>query len=370
MGIDIRVEPVPESQLKPLYTDPHQLGFGTLFTDHMFTAEWRDGEWRDAKIAAYRKLELDPSTMVLHYGQEIFEGLKAYVGPDGDVRLFRHDRNIWRFNRSARRMCMPEVPEDLMAAAIEQTVLTDKRWIPQAEGTSLYIRPAMIGTAPFLGVKASSTYLFFIILSPVGPYFKGGFSPVPLYVSKKYVRAVVGGVGDAKTGGNYAASLLAGEDARQKGCSQVLWLDGKEHKYCEEVGAMNICFVFDAGDGKKKLVTPSLTGSILPGITRESVIQLAPTLGFEVEERMIAIDEVMDGARNGKLLEAFGAGTAAVISPVGKFVTDSEEFVINNNEVGPVARTIYDNLTGIQLGKVDDPFGWVKSIGQLEPATT
>ncbi|MGE3852004.1 MAG: branched-chain amino acid aminotransferase [Planctomycetota bacterium] len=364
MTYEFTVDQVPDARLKPLFTDTKTLGFGTKFTDHMFTAKFSDGQWHDLRIGPYQNFSFDPATMVFHYGQEIFEGMKAYVGPnDGSIRLFRPDRNCWRMNNSAKRMCMPQIPDDLMEQAISDLVLLDQRWIPQDPGTALYIRPAMIGTAPMLGVKASSSYLFFIILSPVGPYFSGGFAPVPLYVSKKYVRAVAGGVGEAKTGGNYAASLLAGEEARKKGCSQVLWLDGKEHRYVEEVGAMNIFFVFEG----KKLVTPALNGSILPGVTRASVVELSRHLGYECEERAIAIDEVLDGARSGKLTEAFGAGTAAVIAPVGKFVTDAESLEVGGNQVGPVARQMYDQLTGIQLGTVEDTFGWVKIIGQLAP---
>ena len=365
MTYDFTVDQVPEAQLKPLHTDTKTLGFGTKFTDHMFTARWSDGQWHDLRIGPYQSFTFDPATMCLHYGQEIFEGMKAYVGPsDGSIRLFRPDRNCWRMNNSAMRMCMPTIPDDLMEQAITDLVLLDQRWIPQDPGTALYIRPTMIGTAPMLGVKASSSYLFFVILSPVGPYFSAGFAPIPLYVSRTFVRAVAGGVGEAKTGGNYAASLLAGEEARKKGCSQVLWLDGKEHKYVEEVGAMNIFFVFEG----KKLVTLALNGSILPGVTRASVIELSRKLGYECEERAITIDEVMDGARSGKLTECFGAGTAAVIAPVGRLVTDDESLDINTYQVGPVAQRLYDQLVGIQLGTVDDPFGWVKVIGQLTPA--
>ncbi len=363
VGVEIAIEKRPESELKPLIADSSKLGFGRVFTDHMFTVRYKKdaGGWQEPKIEPYAPFAFDPATAVFHYAQEIFEGTKAFAGTDGKIRLFRPERNIARMNRSAKRLCMPEVPAELFMQAIVELVNVDKRWIPRDPGTSLYIRPTLIGIDPFLGVRASNDYLFFIILSPVGPYYAQGFSPIPLYVCHEYVRAAKGGIGEAKAGANYAASLLAGELARQRGCSQVLWLDPIERKYIEEVGAMNMFFVIDG----KTLVTPPLTGSILPGVTRASVLEIAPTLGFQAEERRIALDEVLDGIKAGHVTEVFGAGTAAVISPVGKLLDAQTEFVINDGKVGPVARKLYDTLGGIQRGTIEDTFGWVKIIGDL-----
>lgn len=357
----ILVQDLSEEELKPLYEDESQLGFGHIFTDHMFTMRYKEGQgWTDAKIGKYSNFSFDPSACVYHYSQEIFEGLKAYAGPDNKILLFRPEQNARRMNRSAERLVMPTIPEEDMLQAIEQLVLLEKRWIPKAAGTSLYIRPTMVATQPFLGVHPSLEYLFYIILSPVGAYYKEGFHPVKLYVEDTYVRAVVGGVGDIKTGGNYATSLLAGNEAEKKGFTQVLWLDGRERKYVEEVGAMNMFFVFG-----NKLVTPALTGSILPGITRKSVLQLAEHLGYEVEERLISIDEVIEGINQGTLTEAFGSGTAAVISPVGSLYFKEHDYVINNNQVGAMTEKLYKTLVDIQYGKIDDPFGWVREIGKF-----
>jgi len=357
----ITVEQLSEQELKPLCKDDSQLGFGRIFTDRMFTMRYnKETGWTDAKIEKYKNFSLDPSACVFHYSQEIFEGMKAYAGENGEVLLFRPEQNVKRMNRSAERLVMPTIPEEDMLQAIEDLVLAEKRWIPRTEGTSLYIRPTMIATEPFLGVHPSAEYLFFIILCPVGAYYKGGFQPIKLYVEDTYVRAAVGGVGDIKTGGNYAASLLAGYRAQQKGFSQVLWLDARERKYVEEVGAMNMFFVFG-----NKVVTPPLTGSILPGITRASVLELAKYLGYETEERAISIDEVIEGISNGTITEAFGSGTAAVVSPVGSLFFKEKDYVINNNMVGTVTRNLYDNLVQMQYGKVQDPFGWVRKIGTL-----
>ncbi len=356
--MEIAIQTLPEQQRKPLFTDSSSLGFGRIFTDHMFTMRYHPEKgWHEPKIEPYRALEFEPATIVFHYGQEIFEGTKAFVGEDGQVRLFRTDRNIARMNRSAERMCMPRVPEDVTLQAIEELVRVDRRWIPKERGTSLYIRPTMIGTDPFLGVRASDTYLFFVILSPVGAYYAEGFNPVSLLVDKRFTRAATGGTGEAKAGGNYGGSLLAGRIAAEKGCAQVLWLDAKEHRWVEEVGAMNIWFAFG-----NKLVTPPLTGTILPGVTRESLVELAPKLGYEVEQRQVAIDEVLSGIKSGEITEVFGSGTAAVVSPVGKIVTEEETVVINDNKVGPVSQHLFDELTGIQMGAKPDPFGWVRML--------
>ncbi|ABO50661.1 branched chain amino acid aminotransferase apoenzyme [Desulforamulus reducens MI-1] len=355
----ITVEQLEGSQLKPLYQDDSQLGFGRIFTDRMFSMRFVNNAWNEARIEKYRSFTLDPSSCVFHYSQEIFEGLKAYAAPDGRILLFRPDQNARRMNRSAERLVMPTIPEEDIIQAIEELVLAEKRWLPKQPGTSIYIRPTMIATEAFLGVHPSAEYIFYVILSPVGAYYKGGFKPISLYVEDTYVRANVGGVGDIKTGGNYAASLMAGYRAQQKGFSQVLWLDGRERKYIEEVGAMNMFFVYG-----KKLVTPKLTGSILPGITRASVLELARYLGLETEERIISIDDVIDGISSGEVTEAFGSGTAAVISPVGSLYYKEKDFVINHNEVGSVTQTLYDKLVNIQYGREEDPFGWVREIGR------
>ncbi|MGQ9778267.1 MAG: branched-chain amino acid aminotransferase [Bacillota bacterium] len=355
----IFTEELGPDRLKPL-VDPAELGFGRYFTDRMLTRHFKDGRWDDPKIVPYQNFALDPAARVLHYSQEIFEGLKAYASDDGRILLFRPEENARRMNRSAARMCMPTMPEEEFLECVTTLVVAEKRWIPRAVGTSLYIRPTMIGIEPALGVHPSDAYIFFIILSPVGAYFKTGFKPVRLYVEDVYVRAVPGGVGDAKTGGNYAATLLAGAKAEEKGFSQVLWLDAKERRYVEEVGSMNIFFVFGT-----KLVTPALSGSILPGITRDSVLKLAPRLGYEVEERPIGIDEVIAGIEDGRLTEAFGTGTACVIAPVGGFRYKDRDYTITGEEVGPVTRRLYEELVGIQYGRKPDPFGWVKEIGRL-----
>ncbi|MBM7853965.1 branched-chain amino acid aminotransferase [Desulfohalotomaculum tongense] len=357
----IYLEPIPERELKPLFEDAGKLIFGRIFTDRMFTMKYNaEKGWHDAKIEKYKSFSLDPAACVLHYSQEIFEGLKAYVSEDGRVLMFRPEENVRRMNRSARRLCMPEIPEEDFLQAMKELIMTEKRWIPRAPGTSLYVRPTMLGTEAFLGVHPAAEYLFYIILSPVGPYFKDGFNPVSIYVEDTLVRAVVGGVGDIKTGGNYAASLMAGLKAKEKGFSQVLWLDAKEHKYVEEVGAMNIFFVY--GD---QLVTPSLSGSILPGITRASVLELAADMGYRVEERAIAIDEVLEEISSGRITEVFGSGTAAVVSPVGSLHYKGQNYVVNNNQVGEVTKAIYTRLIDIQYGKAEDKFGWVCELGRI-----
>jgi branched-chain amino acid aminotransferase len=357
----IEIESLSPEEQSPLFADPTQLGFGKVFTDRMFTLTYSKGQgWHDAKIGKRRPIPLDPASSVLHYSQEIFEGLKAYVSEDGRILLFRPEQNARRMARSAERMCMPPVAEEDFLQALEQLVVTEKRWIPRAPETSLYIRPTMISTEGALGVHPSTDYLFYVILSPVAAYFKEGFNPVSLYVEDEYVRAVAGGVGAAKTGGNYAASMLAGAKAQAKGYSQVLWLDGRERRYVEEVGAMNIFFVFG-----RKLVTPALNGSILPGITRASVLQLARSLGLEAEERPVAIDEIVAGIESGNLTEAFGAGTAAVIAPVGALYYRGRDYVLGMEKAGPITADLYKRLTDIQYGRAADPFGWMRVIGTL-----
>ena len=334
--------------------DETKLGFGAVTTDHMFIMNYTEGKgWHDPRIVPYGPIELDPFAKCLHYGQEVFEGLKAYRGDEGQVLLFRPDENFKRINRSNDRMCIPQLDEALCLDALHKLVELDKDWVPHAPGTSLYIRPFVIATEAKLGTDSSKTYLFLIVLSPSGAYYPQGFNPVKIYVETKYVRAVRGGMGEAKTGGNYACSLKGQEVAHEQGYSQVLWLDGVERKYIEEVGAMNVFFVID-----DEIVTPMLTGSILPGITRDSVIKLARSLGYEVEERLISVDEVMETAKNGHMSESFGSGTAAVISPVGAFALDGNEVQVGDGGIGPVAQKLYDTLTGIQYGRVHDEFGW------------
>ena len=349
---------IQASTLKAKPSDETKLGFGKLFTDYMFTMDYNDGKgWHDARVEPYHPFTLDPSCAVFHYGQEIFEGMKCYRREDGGLQLFRAKDNFRRMLNSADRMEIPAFDADLVFEGLEKLLEVEKDWVPHSEGTSLYIRPTIIATDMALGVHAAKNYIFFIILSPSGAYYPGGLAPVGIYVEDKYVRAVRGGIGFAKTGGNYAASIKAGEIAAQKGYTQVLWLDGVEQKYVEEVGAMNMMFVIDG-----KIITPMLNGSILPGITRDSVIKLARQLGYEVEERRIAIDEVLQAAAEGRLDEAFGTGTAAVISPVGKLGYEDKVYTINNGEIGPISQKLYDTLTGIQFGKLEDKNGWITKL--------
>ena len=339
--------------------DDANLGFGTIFTDHMFNMDYSlDGGWQAPRIEPYGSIEMDPATMFLHYGQGVFEGLKAYRTDSGQIQLFRPQENLKRLNRSCRRICIPEIDEDFALEAMKQLIALEKDWVPGAPETSLYIRPTIIAMDPFLGVRASHTYRYFIILSPVGAYYPGGFNPIKILVTSDYVRAVRGGVGEAKTPGNYAASLLAGEKAHDAGYTQVLWLDGVEQKYLEEVGAMNIFFVID-----DEIITPELNGSILPGITRKSVIALAKHWNEKVTERKLSIDEVIDAHAAGRLKEVFGAGTAAVISPVGEIKYGDQVITINENQTGPVAQKYYNAITDIQYGKAEDPLGWVVPVG-------
>ena len=332
--------------------------FGTVFSDHMFCMDYHEGKgWHNAQIKSYGPISLEPSSMVLHYAQMSFEGLKAYKIQSGEHALFRPRENFKRMNRTARRMCIPELDVDEVLDALKELLRLDSGWVPDEHGTSLYIRPTILATEEAIGLKVSSKYLFFIILSPVGPYYSQGFDPVNIMVSEKYIRAVPGGIGFAKTGGNYAASILAEKEAKGNGYTQVLWLDAVERRYIEEVGSMNIFFVID-----DSIVTPMLTGSILPGITRMSVIELGKNWGLNVEERRITIDEVLKGLEDGSITEIFGAGTAAVISPVGILAYKGDDFKVGNGETGPVAMRFYEKLTGIQYGRELDPFGWLELI--------
>lgn len=339
-------------------TSADQLGFGQVFTDHMFVMDYEEGKgWINPTITPYAPIELSPASMVFHYGQAVFEGLKAYMTESGDVQLFRPDRNFKRLNDSNDRLCIPAIDEALALEALKQLLRVDREWVPSAPGTSLYIRPFIIATEPYLGVNPSKNYKFMIIMSPVGSYYKEGINPVKILVEQHYVRAVVGGTGEAKTAGNYASSLKGSELAAQQGYSQTLWLDGKENKYVEEVGSMNIFFKI-AG----KVITPALNGSILPGITRDSMIQVLKSKNIAVEERAIAFEEVLEAAKNGSLEEVFGTGTAAVISPVGEFKWLDEIIAINDGQIGEVTQMLYNTLTGIQYGKLEDPFGWIVKI--------
>lgn len=340
---------------KPKPADETRLGFGSIFTDHMFLMDYESGRgWHDPRIVPFRDFSLSPAAMVLHYGQAIFEGTKCYRRDDGGLQLFRPADNFARMSRSAERMCMPRLDEEAALAGLKKLLEVEADWAPCAPGASLYIRPAMIALDAQLGVHAAKRYLFFIILSPVGSYYPQGFQPVGIYVEDEYVRAVRGGVGFTKCAGNYAASILAGEIAAKKGYSQVLWLDGVEQRYVEEVGSMNMMFAYG-----RRIVTPALNGSILPGITRDSVLTLAHRLGYEAVETRLAIDELFADAKAGRLTEAFGTGTAAVISPVGRLCWRDEVVIIGDGQVGPVARSLYDTLTGIQYGRVPDENGWI-----------
>ncbi|MCP4746112.1 MAG: branched-chain amino acid aminotransferase [Desulfobacteraceae bacterium] len=345
------------SQLKPK-PDQGKLGFGTNFTDHMFNMDYNpDQGWHNPRIEPYAPLSLDPATMVLHYGQGIFEGMKAYRTEQDNLQLFRPMENFRRMNYSAQKLCMPQIDEAFALKALKQLLAVEKDWVPQEPGTSLYIRPTMIATDPFLGVKASQTYRFFIILSPVGAYYAEGFNPIKIMVTRDHVRAVRGGVGDTKTLGNYAASLLAGEKAHTAGYTQVLWLDGVEQQYVEEVGAMNIFFVID-----NEVITPALSGSILPGITRKSVLQLAEHWGIKAIERKIKIDEIVQAHQSGQLTEIFGAGTAAVISPVGELKYEDKILKIGEGKVGPVSQKLFDAIINIQYGRSEDTLNWIEQV--------
>ncbi|MFW5780854.1 MAG: branched-chain amino acid aminotransferase, partial [Bacillota bacterium] len=325
--------------------------------DHMLVMNYKDGKWQQMEIMPYGDFSVDPSINVLHYGQGIFEGMKAYKNKEGKITMFRSYDNIKRMNNSAKRMCMPELDVNQVMDGIKKLVEIDSDWIPTEEGTSLYIRPTMIAFDKMLGVHPAHNYKFFVILSPVGCYYAGGLKPTKILIEKEFVRAAIGGTGEAKCMGNYAASLLAGQKAGEKGYDQVLWLDAAERKYVEEVGAMNIFFVIDG-----KVKTPKLVGSILPGITRDSAIKILKDQGYEVEQTRITVDEIISAHKEGKLDEVFGCGTAAVVSPVGILGYEGKDIVINNNQMGKVSSFLYDKLTGIQYGKIKDEYNWVINV--------
>lgn len=353
---EIKIELTQNPKAKP--TDETKLGFGKIFTDHMFIMNYDKGEgWHNPRIVPYGPFELSPAAMCLHYGQEVFEGLKAYKTKDNKVLMFRPKKNMERLNVSNERLCIPKIDEDFCVEAMKKLVDIDKDWIPTEEGTSLYLRPFIFAVDPFVGVRSADHLIFAIICSPVGAYYPEGLNPVKIYVEQEYVRAVKGGMGFTKTGGNYAASLKAQEEAHKLGYTQVLWLDGIERKYIEEVGTMNVFFVIDG-----KIVTPALQGSILSGITRMSSIELLRSWGYDVEERPISIDELAKAYEEGKLEEVFGTGTAAVISPVGELKWNDNNMVINNNKIGAITQKLYDNLTGIQWGNIEDTFNWTVEV--------
>lgn len=352
--MEIRIEKIKPEKMKSKPVDESKLGFGKIFTDHMFTAKYHvDRGWHDAVIEPYRALSIDPTSMCLHYGQEIFEGMKAYRGKNGAIFLFRPDENIKRMNVSAERMCMAAIDAGMFMDALKKLILLEKDWIPRGAGTSLYIRPTLIATEKALGVHPANEYLFFIVVGPVGAYYPEGFNPTKMYVSEEYVRSVRGGTGNCKAAGNYAASLYASRIANEMGYTQVLWLDAIEMKYVEEVGTSNVFFVI--GD---ELITPPLGGTILPGVTRDSVIQLARSWGIPVNERPISIDDVLSAQAGGSLKEAFASGTAAIVSPIGQFFYKGKASVINEGKVGALTEKLYNEILQIQYGEKEDPFGW------------
>ncbi len=352
--MEIKIIPADPQQLKEKPSDDSKLGFGDITTDHMFLVDYETGKgWIDPRIVPYGDLQISPAAMSIHYGQEIFEGLKAYHGKDGGIYLFRPTDNFKRMNRSAARLCMPEVDIDLAMEGLKRLLSIDREWVPKTEGTSMYIRPTMLATEPHLGVRPANNYLFFIILGPVGAYYKEGLNPVKIYVEDKYIRAAVGGTGEIKTAGNYAASLFAAEEAKKKGFTQVLWLDAAEHKYVEEVGTMNMFFVID-----DEVITAPLDGSILPGVTRDSVLHMTRDWGMKVSERVLSIDEVTGAAENGRLKEAFGTGTAAVISPVGQMTYKEKDYIFAGGKMGELSQRLYNEIVAIQYNEKEDPYGW------------
>src|SRR6058998_2768183 len=347
----IRITKTANKKQRPKDKD---LAFGTVFTDHMFVVDFQEEKgWYDPRVEPYAPLSLDPATAVLHYGQSLFEGLKAFRGTDGTIRLFRPQKHVERLNRTATRMTIPQLDPDLILRSWTTLVDVDRDWVPSSVGTSLYLRPTIIASEPFLGVRPAKEYLYFVILSPVGAYYPEGINPVKIMVVDKYVRAVAGGLGEAKTSANYAASLYAAEEAKHEGFTQVLWLDGVHRKYIEEVGTMNI--MLKIGD---EIITPPLQGTILAGVTRDSALTLMREWGLRVSERPVTIDEVAAAARQGTLDEVWGTGTAAVISPVGELAYKNERILINRGRIGPLTQKLYDAIVGIQYGTAPDTRGW------------
>jgi branched-chain amino acid aminotransferase len=355
MSDAIRITRTAQKKQKPKDKD---LAFGTDFTDHMFLVDFQEEKgWYDPRVEPYGPLTLDPATAVLHYGQGLFEGLKAFRGQDGTIRLFRPDKHVARLNRTAEKMCIPTLDPELIMKSFTTLVDVDRDWVPSTVGTSLYIRPTIIASEAFLGVRPAKEYLYFVILSPVGAYYPEGMAPVKIKVIDNYVRAVVGGLGEAKTSANYAASLHAAEDAKHEGFTQVLWLDGVHRKYIEEVGTMNI--MLKIGD---EIITPPLAGTILAGVTRDSVLALTREWGLRVSERPITIDEVVEAAHQGTLKEVWGTGTAAVISPVGELSYKGERIVVNGGRIGELTQKLYDTIVGIQYGTIADTRRWTVTL--------
>ncbi|MDR1906407.1 MAG: branched-chain amino acid aminotransferase [Clostridiales bacterium] len=349
----MKIELTKNKKKKPDYSD---LGFGKYMSDHMLVIDYDDGKWGEPQIVPYAPFEIDPATQILHYGQGIFEGLKAYK-KDGKITLFRPRDNILRMNTSAERLCMPKLDTDSVLEALYELVRVEEDWIPEADGTSLYIRPTMYCSNVFLGVKAGTKYRFFIIVCPVGAYYANGLSPTKIFIEDFYVRSSIGGTGAIKCMGNYAASLIGQEKAHKLNYDQALWLDAKDKKYIEEVGSMNIFFVIN-----DTVVTPALTGSILPGITRDSALKILKKDGYKTEERKISVDELIEAQKDKSLKEIFGTGTAAVISPVGEFAFKDKNYKVGDGNMGKVTEYLYDKLTGIQTGRIKDEYNWVVRI--------
>ena len=352
--MEIKITKTTAPKEKPKATE---LGFGKYFTDHMFLMDYDGEKWEDARIVPFGNLSLHPASTVFHYGAEVFEGMKAYRTPEGRIQLFRPEENARRLNSSAERICLPQVPEEAFLQAVDALVALDADWVPSEPGTSLYIRPFLFGNDPFLGVHTVQKAVFMVICSPVGNYYKEGLAPVSIMIEEEDVRAVRGGTGYTKCGGNYGASFRAGKKAEEKGYSQVLWLDGVERRYIEEVGSMNV--MFRIGD---EIVTPKLTGSILPGITRKSCIEVLQKEGYKVSERLLSVDELAAAMKDGTLEEAWGCGTAAVVSPIGELCYKDVKYTVNGGKIGEVTQHLYDTLTGIQWGKIADPFGWTMPV--------
>ena len=363
IDFDIRPSghPVPAAEREAMLRAP---GFGQLFTDHMITLRWSaERGWHDGRLEPYGPFTLDPATAVFHYSQEFFEGLKAYRQDNGSITMFRPDANAARFNLSAHRMAMPELPEETFIRALELLVTQDRDWVPAGEGNSLYLRPFMIATQRGLGVNhPSNEYLFCVIASPAASYFSGGVKPVTVWLSQDYTRAAPGGTGGVKTGGNYAAAFLAQRQAVDRGCDQVVWLDAAEHRWVEEMGGMNLFFVRGSAESQAWIVTPPLTGTLLPGITRDSLLRLAPDLGVTARQERISIEQWQAQCVSGELTEVFACGTAAVITPVGRVKGESAEWLVADGEPGPVTMRLRGELIGIQYGRCPDPFGWVHKV--------
>ncbi len=357
LALNLSTTRVPDADRIAAMADP---GFGKVHTDHMVSIRWtaRDG-WHDGQLTAYAPLQLDPSAMVLHYGQAIFEGLKAYQQDGGGVAVFRPEENARRFNRSAQRLAMPELPEELFVAAVDALVTADAAWVPSPEGQSLYLRPFMIATEAAVGMRPANEYQFLLIAFPVAPFFSGGLRPLTVWLSTEYVRAAVGGTGEAKCAGNYAGSLLAQRQAADEGCDQVVWLDAVERRWVEEMGGMNLFFVYDDG----RLLTPALTGTLLPGIVRDSLLEIAPELGLTIEEGRISRDQWRDDCASGRLVEVFACGTAAVIAPVGQVRSAEGGWTVGDGQPGPTTTRLRQALLDLQSGKAEDPRGWMHPIG-------